>query len=122
MVLGELTVHHQPRDRTDDAHQPAQRPLGDEVDASAATRVTEEPSAIDRKWSLDDVYVQSVGPVELGEFNDLLELSGARRPCPLADAITLARRPIGERLHPGLGGLPVAQVCRVGDIVEHGLR
>ena len=106
MVLGELTVHHQPRDRTGDAHQPAQRPLGDEVDASAVTRVTEEQSAIDRKWSLDDVYVQSVGPVELGEFNDLLELSRARRPCPFADAITLRGGPSVR------GSTRVLEVCQ----------
>ena len=79
MVGREVACHEAREDARDEAHQPAKRPLRDELDASGVAGLAQHPRAVDWIRALDEVDVESAGPVEFGELDDLNELPGPGR-------------------------------------------
>src|ERR1700730_3397970 len=96
--------------------------LRDELHSRPAAIRLEGPCPINRVRPLDDVYVEAVRPVELGELDDLLELFANRRLRLLAKSCAEPRGAVGQLFHVGLRRLPLGEVQGIRDIVEDCLR
>src|SRR6266511_6407240 len=72
--------------------------------------------------TLDDVRVDAHRSVELGEFDDLLELLPAGGLRALPDTRAELRRSVCQLLYRRLGRLPSGEVGRVREVIEDDFR
>src|SRR5215210_4817326 len=122
VIAAHLASDDDPRDWLKRPRHAAQLAFCQEAHPCPVTVRLERPRSVDWLGPLDDVHVDPHRPVELGELDDLLDLLAARGLRTLPDTRTPPRTSACALLHRRLGLLPLGQLRRVREVIEHNLR